>query len=110
MKNPERDINDEEIAYSESDSDMEDILGQDEDDDPDLDGTLKWKSNLTEKAKKLFYTNRRINIMQLIYSNDKTPEEIASGKFSELLKVEAASNEKDNVEEEKDDEEFFKII
>ncbi|CAG8720160.1 17868_t:CDS:2 [Funneliformis caledonium] len=114
MKNPEKDINDEEIAYAESDSDMEDILGQNEDDDPDLDpdldGTLKWKSNLTEKAKKLFYTNRRINIMQLIYSNDKTPEEIASGEISELLKVEAASNEKDNVEEEKDDEEFFKII
>ncbi|CAI2170124.1 17747_t:CDS:10 [Funneliformis geosporum] len=108
MKNPE--INDEEIAYAESDSDIEDILGQGVDDDPALDGSLKWKSNLAEKAKKMFFSNRRINIMQLIYSNEKTPEEIASGKFSDLLKVEAASNEKDNVEEEENDEEFFKII
>jgi len=89
---------------------MDDILDQDEEDDSDLDGALNWKSNLAEKAKEIFFANRRINIMQLIYGNEKTPEEIASGNLSDLLKVVAVSNdEKDNIEEEDDDEEFFKI-
>ncbi|RIA82679.1 hypothetical protein C1645_699962 [Glomus cerebriforme] len=103
------DTNEEEIIYAESDSDMDDIVGQDDEDDSDLDGALRWKSNLTGKAKEIFFANRRINIMELIYSNEKSPEEIASGDLSDLLKVSTVpEDKKDNVEEE-DNEEFFKI-
>jgi ribosome biogenesis protein BMS1 len=104
----ENGINDEEIAFAESDDDMEEISDQD-DDDSVLDGALRWKSNLAEKAKEMFFANRRVNIMELIYDSKKTPHEIASGDFSDLLKVSENKNKKDNMEGEEDDEEFFKI-
>jgi ribosome biogenesis protein BMS1 len=110
VKDLENEINDdEEIVYAESDSDMDDILSQDEEDNYDLDGALRWKSDLAGKAKEMFLANRKISVMELIYGEEKTPEEIASGNLPDLLKVGAVSeNKKDNVEEE--DDEFFKIV
>ncbi|RGB26964.1 hypothetical protein C1646_746590 [Rhizophagus diaphanus] len=110
VKDLENEANDDEgVVYAESDSDMDDILSQNEEDNSDLDGALRWKSNLAEKAKETFLANRKISVMELIYGNEKTPEEIASGNLSDLLKVGAIfENKKDNVEE--NDDEFFKIV
>ncbi|CAG8503303.1 7604_t:CDS:10, partial [Diversispora eburnea] len=76
--NPENTINEDEevIAYAESDSEIDknnSIIDKIEEDD----GALRWKSDLVTKAKNIFFSNRRVNIMQLIYDENKTPEEIS---------------------------------
>ncbi|CAG8467667.1 7381_t:CDS:10 [Ambispora leptoticha] len=66
-----------EIAFAESDSELGDLSNSElEDNNSDTDGALRWKSNIAEKAKEMFIANRRQNLMQLIYEEEKSPEEI----------------------------------
>ncbi|CAG8637077.1 6915_t:CDS:2 [Paraglomus brasilianum] len=97
------DVDGEEIAFAESDSDLDDIMSEQEFDDGYLNSALKWKSNLAEKAKETFHANRRVNLMQLIYDSGKSPEDIANGDYD-------SSNEKgslENMDEEEEEDDFI---
>ncbi|CAG8436556.1 6214_t:CDS:10 [Ambispora gerdemannii] len=61
-----------EISFAESDSDLGDLSNSELEDnnDSDIDGALRWKSKLAEKAKEMFIANRRQNLMQLIYDDE----------------------------------------
>ncbi|CAG8542928.1 34368_t:CDS:10 [Racocetra persica] len=70
-----------EIAFVESDSDISAENEELDENGSDLDGALRWKSNLTNKAENMFNANRRVNIMQLIYG-EKTPDEVMYNDLS----------------------------
>lgn len=60
------------IAFAESDSEL------DNDEADDATGALRWKSNLSAKATDRFNSSRkRISLMNLIYDEERTPEEVA---------------------------------
>ncbi|WFD43241.1 Glycoside hydrolase 2 (Mannanase, beta-galactosidase) [Malassezia psittaci] len=61
-------MQDDEIAYAESDSDME--MGEE---------VPRWKTNLAQHAHDTFLANRsrEANLMKRIYDSDETPEQIA---------------------------------
>ncbi|OZJ01985.1 hypothetical protein BZG36_04890 [Bifiguratus adelaidae] len=66
----------------------------------ELDGALKWKENMAQKARDMFYANRRVNLMQLIYKErNLSPEDIIVGKTS--------SEDKQAGEENDDDDDDF---
>ncbi|PWN50183.1 DUF663-domain-containing protein [Violaceomyces palustris] len=85
------------IAYAESDSDLElgddedqsgeddDSGGEDSEDEDEEDGdeeVAPWKRDLASKAQETVMANRRrkrADLTRLIYHSDKTPEQIASG-------------------------------
>ncbi|CAG8444065.1 15149_t:CDS:10 [Acaulospora colombiana] len=117
INNPENDVNDEEIAFAESDSDMDDLFVNEDVDEDDLGGALKWKSDLAAKAKDMFFANRRINIMKLIYDSEKTPEEISRIDLMHANRmVQDYRSKIDNIapanfngDDDNEDDELFKI-
>ncbi|CAG8642010.1 16591_t:CDS:2, partial [Acaulospora morrowiae] len=113
VNNLENDVNDEEIAFAESDSDMDDLLSKEDDSENDLDGALKWKSDLSAKAKDMFLSNRRINIMKLIYDNEKTPEEVSRVNLIHTDRIvqecENKKNSSTSTNDNDDDDDFLKI-
>ncbi|KAL1923885.1 uncharacterized protein VTP21DRAFT_6920 [Calcarisporiella thermophila] len=97
----------EQIVYAESDSDLGDL--SDDDDVVEDGGELRWKSNLAERAQQMFYSKRRVNIMQLIYDRtDLTPEQIAKGDIDQEEESQDVDGEASE-EQGSDDEEFFEI-
>ncbi|CAG8582664.1 11378_t:CDS:2, partial [Scutellospora calospora] len=105
MENLESNIN-KEIAFVESDNDTsaenDEELNESE---SDLDGALRWKSNLTSKAENTFSSNRRVNIMQLIYG-EKAPDEVALNNVSNQVQDARNKNDRCSIKSEDD---FFKI-
>ncbi|ORY01638.1 DUF663-domain-containing protein [Basidiobolus meristosporus CBS 931.73] len=96
-KHPDSDDDkEEEYAFAESDSDLGEYS---QEEDTDFDGSLRWKSDLVEKAKSSFYEKRRTNLMQLVYG-DKDPELIYNGEVSE---------EDSQSEEEASDDDLFTV-
>ncbi|KAG0006532.1 Glycoside hydrolase 2 (Mannanase, beta-galactosidase) [Modicella reniformis] len=85
----------EDIAFAESDSDLGDLTG--EEDEYDDDSALRWKDNLMAKAESVFHSRRRPNLIRLIYGDRKyTPEQIVNGDIEETplkLKGEEEDNE-----------------
>ncbi|KAI8146829.1 hypothetical protein BJV82DRAFT_600037 [Fennellomyces sp. T-0311] len=105
--------NDHEIQFADSDSEFG---GEDDDndmvnvdgrqahgssDDEELAGELRWKANLKAKASEMFFGNRRINLMSLIYDRDDlTPEAIINGEYN---------NDDEDEEKDEEEEEFFTL-
>ncbi|KAF9870091.1 AARP2CN domain-containing protein [Colletotrichum karsti] len=117
-KDSEEDVQHEDIAFADSDSDLGSISGlededgemDDDDDDEDFDSdeeaaALKWKENMAERAKKLHGKRRSYhtpNLARFMYDASLTPEE-ALAKW----RGEEEEEEEDDIEAS-DDEEFFK--
>lgn len=79
-------------------------------DDIDMDGEVAWKDNMAGRAENMFFANRRINLMSLIYNDlSVSPEKIASGDVNPNRKPGTNDSDAKEDEEEDDDEEFFKI-
>lgn len=71
------------------------------DDEANL-GELRWKANLKEKASEMFASQKRTNLMSLIYNQpDLSPEDIVAGNYGDDLE--------DEEEEADDEDEFFKL-
>lgn len=111
----ERD-NGQDVQFADSDSDLgfddeddqEDMVNIDgrqkneDDDDDELAGELRWKANLKEKASAMFNATRRVNLMSLIYDKtDISPEDIASGNYNQ--------DDQENDDNDDEDEEFFTL-
>ncbi|KAF9977965.1 Glycoside hydrolase 2 (Mannanase, beta-galactosidase) [Actinomortierella ambigua] len=84
-KKDDSDEEDEEVAFAESDSDLGELSGEEEDDmDDQEESALRWKSDLASKAESVFHSRRRPNLMRLIYGDRKyTPEQIVNGDIDE---------------------------
>ncbi|CAG8682073.1 16974_t:CDS:10, partial [Dentiscutata erythropus] len=105
MGNSEGNIS-KEIAFVESDSDISAENDEELDENrPDIDGALRWKSNLTNKAEKMFIANRRVNIMQLIYG-EEVPDEVACNSLSNSTQDAKSKNYECPLKHEED---FFRI-
>lgn len=77
-------------------------------DDIEMSGEVAWKDNMATRAEKMFFANRRINLMSLIYNDlSVSPEQIISGKV-DSTNGKADLNDS-SAEEEDDDDEFFKL-
>ncbi|KAK9704640.1 Glycoside hydrolase 2 (Mannanase, beta-galactosidase) [Basidiobolus ranarum] len=82
-KHPDSDDDkEEEVAFAESDSDLGELSHEEDSDIDEFDGSLRWKTDLVEKARSSFYEKRRTNLMQLVYG-DKDPELIYNGEVSD---------------------------
>lgn len=117
----------EEIAYADSDSDLElglddDAAGfDDEDEGDDIDDGEdesdehgpEWKRNLSARAAASMAKNRRRpNLMRLIYSSTLTPAQIAAGETQDTVAAEeeaAARREAGESDEDADDEDLFRL-
>ncbi|BGP53064.1 hypothetical protein JCM8202_004148 [Rhodotorula sphaerocarpa] len=117
----------EEIAYADSDSDLElglddDAAGfDDEDEGDDIDDGEddsdehgpEWKRNLSARAAASMAKNRRRpNLMRLIYSSTLTPAQIAAGETQDTVAAEeeaAARREAGESDEDDDDEDLFRL-
>ncbi|KAF9185189.1 Glycoside hydrolase 2 (Mannanase, beta-galactosidase) [Haplosporangium sp. Z 767] len=78
------DSGEEDVAFAESDSDLGDLTGEEDEGEDDNDNALRWKENLMAKAETVFHSRRRPNLMRLIYGDRKyTPEQIAQGDIEE---------------------------
>ncbi|CAG8551851.1 13654_t:CDS:10, partial [Cetraspora pellucida] len=105
VRNSEGNVN-KEIAFVESDGDISSESDEEsEDSGSDLDGALRWKSNLTNKAENMFMANRRVNIMQLIYG-EKTPDEVAYNNLSNSARDTMSKNDEGPLKSEED---FFRL-
>ncbi|CAG8782109.1 24859_t:CDS:10 [Gigaspora margarita] len=105
VENSEENIS-KEIAFAESDSDISAESDEElNESGSDLDGELRWKSDLTNKAENMFIANRRVNIMQLIYG-EKTPEEIACNSILNSAQDARSKNDERPLKYEED---FFKV-
>jgi len=85
-KKNESDDDEETVAFAESDSDLGDLTGEEdnEEEDSEDDSALRWKSDLMAKAESVFHSRRRPNLMRLIYGERKyTPEQIVNGEIEE---------------------------
>jgi len=79
-------------------------------DDIDMDGEVAWKDNMAGRAENMFFANRRINLMSLIYNDlSVSAEKIASGDVDPNRKPGTNDSDAKEDEEEDDDEEFFKV-
>ncbi|KAJ1554170.1 Glycoside hydrolase 2 (Mannanase, beta-galactosidase), partial [Nowakowskiella sp. JEL0078] len=116
-ENWEIEQNGEEIPYADTDSDIgsddeneisrdnnfEDTSDIDEDEfnDDEGDGNIKWKKNLAEKAAISFENNKRANIMKLVYGDDDSivPDSIVNNE--DIL---------DSGDEEEGEMELFTVV
>ncbi|KAF9430343.1 Glycoside hydrolase 2 (Mannanase, beta-galactosidase) [Entomortierella beljakovae] len=100
-KNESDSEGEDDVAFAESDSDLGEFSG--EDDDSEDESALRWKDDLMAKAESVYHSKRRPNLMRLIYGDRKyTPEQIVNGDIEEApLKL-----GKDEDEEEDSDEGF----
>ncbi|KAI9263384.1 hypothetical protein BDA99DRAFT_510092 [Phascolomyces articulosus] len=112
----EDESNEQDVQFADSDSDFggedddEDMINvsgrmahdsEENDEEESLSGELRWKANLKEKASQMFFGNRRVNLMNLIYDRDDlTPEAIIDGEYED--------NQEDE-EEDEEEEEFFTL-
>ncbi|GAA5871786.1 hypothetical protein JCM3774_000299 [Rhodotorula dairenensis] len=116
----------EEIAYADSDSDLD--LGLDEDvggklgfdDDNDVDDEdaedsdeqgPEWKRNLSARAAaSMAGGRRRPNLMRLIYNSTLTPAQIAAGETQDTVAAqEEAEARREAGEADEDDEDLFRL-
>ncbi|KAF9360034.1 Glycoside hydrolase 2 (Mannanase, beta-galactosidase) [Mortierella sp. AD094] len=97
-KNDSDSDGEEDVAFAESDSDLGDFSG--EEDDLEDESALRWKDDLMAKAESVFHSKRRPNLMRLIYGDRKyTPEQIAQGDIEEQpLKLKGDDDEEDSDE------------
>ncbi|KAF9175672.1 Glycoside hydrolase 2 (Mannanase, beta-galactosidase) [Mortierella sp. AD011] len=97
-KNDSDSDGEEDVAFAESDSDLGDLSG--EEDDFEDESALRWKDDLMAKAESVFHSKRRPNLMRLIYGDRKyTPEQIAQGDIEEQpLKLKGDDDEEDSDE------------
>jgi len=78
-------------------------------DDIEMNGEIAWKDNMANRAEKMFFANRRINLMSLIYNDlSISPEQIASGKV-DPTNGNAGDEDSSDEKEENDDDDFFKL-
>ncbi|KAF9202970.1 Glycoside hydrolase 2 (Mannanase, beta-galactosidase) [Haplosporangium sp. Z 27] len=116
-KKNDSDSEEEDVAFAESDSDLGDLSGEEENED---DSALRWKDDLMSKAESVFHSKRRPNLMRLIYGDRKyTPEQIAQGDIDEQpLKLKADEDEESDEgfgtgpgtgAEDSDDEDFLTL-
>ncbi|KAF3798676.1 Ribosome biogenesis protein bms1 [Colletotrichum gloeosporioides] len=114
LKDSERDGDDEDLAFADSDSDLGSISGL-EDEDGDMDGegfdsdeeaaALKWKENMAERAKRLHGKRRSFHtpdLARFMYDDSITPQEALKRWRGE------DREEEEDVEASEDDDEFFK--
>lgn len=86
------------------DLEADNLLGEDdrsEDESDDEDSGPQWKQDLSSKARANVLNNhsrQRTNLMTLIYSSDKTPEEIAALQKPQDVTIDV--DEKDNPEDD----------
>jgi ribosome biogenesis protein BMS1 len=112
----------EEIAFADSDSDLGDLTdeeGNDEDDDSQDDdendeeengsSNLNWKEHLIAKAADNFYNHRRVDLMKVVYSDEKLDfgDKINASTPKELNAKQKANGK--GVKDEESDDEFFTI-
>ncbi|KAI7850342.1 hypothetical protein BDC45DRAFT_487971 [Circinella umbellata] len=113
----EEQSNEQELQFADSDSDFggeddeEDMINiggrvahddSDDDEEEELSGELRWKANLKEKASKMFFGSRRVNLMSLIYDRDDlSPEAIMNGEYED--------NSEEDDEKDDEEEEFFTL-
>ncbi|PSN71289.1 DUF663-domain-containing protein [Corynespora cassiicola Philippines] len=109
----------EDLAFADSDSDLgslssgdeqelddgEDLGSEefDEDDEDDEDGGLRWKTNLSEMAKKMHgrpKTYQVVDLSKLMYNLDLSP--------AEVVKRWTGEDQEEESEEEEEDDDFFK--
>ncbi|KAF9980264.1 Glycoside hydrolase 2 (Mannanase, beta-galactosidase) [Mortierella antarctica] len=97
-KNDSDSDGEDDVAFAESDSDLGDVTG--EEDEDEMDSALRWKDDLMAKAESVFHSRRRPNLMRLIYGDRKyTPEQIAQGDIEEApLKLKGDGDEEDSDE------------
>ncbi|KAF9580192.1 Glycoside hydrolase 2 (Mannanase, beta-galactosidase) [Lunasporangiospora selenospora] len=105
------------IAFAESDSDLGDITG--DEDDEDDDNALRWKDNLIAKAESAFHSRRRPNLMRLIYGDRKySPEQIYQGDIDDAPASAGEDEESDEgfgtgpgtgAEDDSDEEDFLTL-
>ncbi|TLD31522.1 hypothetical protein PspLS_02690 [Pyricularia sp. CBS 133598] len=109
----------EDVAFADSDSDLGSLSGDDDLDDEDMDsedtgseddeddeGALKWKENLSEKAKSMHTRKSQgqpSDLARILYNESLTPEQIVKRWNGEETEEE---EEEEDIEE--DDDAFFK--
>ncbi|KAK1981087.1 AARP2CN domain-containing protein [Colletotrichum cereale] len=116
-KNTEKDVDEDDLAFADSDSDLGSLSGledgdeNDEDlDDSDLDSdeeaaAMKWKENMAERAKKLHGKRRSYHTPDLaryMYDDSLTPEEALQKWRGD------DQDEEENIEAEEEDDFFQK--
>ena len=118
----ENDRHDDEIAFAESDSEIGSVSSQEDlelesgpeesdidEDTEDEDGTLRWKSNLTDKARNLHSTQRQYRVAdfaRLLYDETLTAAEVVRRWRGEDTTTELRNGSASNDEVE-EDENFF---
>ncbi|KAJ3155122.1 Glycoside hydrolase 2 (Mannanase, beta-galactosidase) [Geranomyces variabilis] len=60
---------DDEVAFADSDSNLDD---DDEDDIDDIDGAARWRGKMLDKAANGFHLKRRVNLMDVVYGDNPT--------------------------------------
>ncbi|KPM36410.1 Ribosome biogenesis protein bms1 [Neonectria ditissima] len=110
-KDVDKDANEEDMAFADSDSDlgsMSELDDADEDEEYDSDeeaAALRWKDNLSGKALKLHGRRRSYHtgdLARLIYDESLSPEDALNRWRGD------GDEEEENIEDDSDDEEFFK--
>ncbi|RUS24329.1 GTP binding protein, partial [Jimgerdemannia flammicorona] len=75
-----------------------------DEDNTNLDGALRWKLDIASKARDIFFSGRRTNLMQEIYERrDRYPEDIARGN------IKNRETDSQETEDEEDEENFFRV-
>lgn len=91
----------EELAFADSDSDM----GEPDSDD-NLDSSMRWKENLSQKASALYTGSRRLDINRLVYGEESIENIVRV--WREYIGVNSPEHESEDMEDEDDEEAFFK--
>ena len=92
---------DEDVEFADSDSDM----GESDSED-DIPSSMRWKENLSEKASALYSGSRHIDLNRLIYGDESVENVVRI--WREYIGVSALKDEEDNIEENDDEDAFFK--
>lgn len=109
-KDADKEGNEEDVAFADSDSDLGSMSEQDDaDSDEEYDSdeeaaALRWKDNLTGTASKLHGRRRSYHtgdLARLMYEESLSPEEA-------LNRWRGDDGQEENIEDDSDDEEFFK--
>ncbi|KAH6658946.1 hypothetical protein BKA67DRAFT_543014 [Truncatella angustata] len=118
-KDIDKNGDEDEVAFADSDSDLGSLSGADDDDDEEdsedeLDdddeesAALRWKENMTERAQKLHGGRRSYrtgDLARMMYDESITADEVLRRWKGE---VDADEEEEEDIEADSDDEEFFK--
>ncbi|CAM0136481.1 unnamed protein product [Umbelopsis sp. WA50703] len=86
----------------------DDFSDADESDEIEMQGEVAWKDNMASRAEQMFFANRRINLMSLIYNDlTVTPEQIASGNVD--MSNGKLGHDSEEASEDEDEDDFFKL-